>query len=620
VKTLAVDGVDTKLSLDYEDIRRQEYELITDLLDILPRIDNLGTERLEQVRDALFHADHPFLAVFIGPFSSGKTSILNALLGESDLLAVGPIPTTDRIHILRWGEEPDRMNSGGDVDTVFYPSPLLKKISFVDTPGLESVFQHHEEVTRRFLHRSDLVFLVMLATQAMTSRNLDYLKQIKSYGKKVIILINQADLLSEDERKSVREYVIDQSKAHLGFEPEVWLVSAKEGLEARVGEELDKAKWEASGLQKIEEYVDKQLSDASRLRQKLQTPLQITQNVTQAALTVVRRNQSSLDHYQALNENINRQLDVDKRELEKIVREINDEIAKQFTEASERGGRAIRSLLRVSRALPSIGRGILSLVGLSRLLKNIQGGSAIRLAFEHEKAFEPIYTLPAISDKLGPRLEGKDIQDIDDLVEYARREVKKLPPSIQEKVIGQIQPPTRYDREALTALRAELEPIEEEAREVETQYIEHAFQNTLLYVAVWEILLVIFGVALISTWDGVAQSRPELPVALLIGLLALGLLGVLFMPIRGRILANAYANRLLKLQNRYIETITKAADTQIIYGMQLRREAIAPLTRLVTAQAELHNDQLKKLQAAEQEMVKIEAALNALGKKRIPGL
>src|SRR5690606_13210211 len=101
----------------------------------------------------------------------------------------------DRISILRWAEEPSPMRSG-DVDTVFHPSPLLKKVSFVDTPGLESVFQQHGETSRRFLHRSDTVILVMLATQAMTQRNLDYLKMLKDYGKNVIVIINQADLLT----------------------------------------------------------------------------------------------------------------------------------------------------------------------------------------------------------------------------------------------------------------------------------------------------------------------------------------------------------------------------------------------------------------------------------------
>ena len=75
-----------KLVQDYEAIRKREYALITNLLDVLPRIDNIGEERIGQVRDAMFHADHPYLMVLVGAFNSGKSSIINALLGQEDFL------------------------------------------------------------------------------------------------------------------------------------------------------------------------------------------------------------------------------------------------------------------------------------------------------------------------------------------------------------------------------------------------------------------------------------------------------------------------------------------------------------------------------------------------------
>ena len=102
------------------------------------------------------------------------------------------------------------MYSGGEADTVFHPSPLLKKVSFVDTPGLESIFREHEETTRKFLHRSDAVMLIMLATQVMTARNVEYLQLLQEYGKKVVILINQVDLLTPDESDTVLQYVLDR--------------------------------------------------------------------------------------------------------------------------------------------------------------------------------------------------------------------------------------------------------------------------------------------------------------------------------------------------------------------------------------------------------------------------
>src|SRR5215207_2761291 len=391
------NNVDTKLAVAYETLRRREHELITNLLDVLPKIDSLNQEGVGQVRDALFHADHPYLVVFVGPFSSGKSSLINALLGD-DVLPVGPIPTTDKIAILRWGEQSDTMRAG-EVDTIFHPSPLLRKVSFVDTPGLESVFQKHEETTRKFLHRSDAVLLVMLATQAMTQHNLDYLRMLREYGKTVIVVINQVDLLSPEEAASVRQYVSDQSQQQLGFKPEIWLVSAKLGAAAREGDTLDEAQWKASGLEQIENYVDDQLSDVARLRQKLQTPLQIAQNVNQTALNALRSNQAALDQYQNIADNIEQQLAAQKREQERIVREVTDEVGQKFGAAAMNGSEAIRDMFRFTKALGSVGRGFLELIGLGRLARAGLGGSYTRTAFEAHKAFEPINELPIVSGK-----------------------------------------------------------------------------------------------------------------------------------------------------------------------------------------------------------------------------
>ena len=96
------DTVSTKLLRHYDDIRRQEHEEITAFLETLGRVDSLPESDMEQVRDALFHTNHPFLMVMIGPFGSGKSSLINALLGEP-ILEVGPVPTTDHIVILRHG-------------------------------------------------------------------------------------------------------------------------------------------------------------------------------------------------------------------------------------------------------------------------------------------------------------------------------------------------------------------------------------------------------------------------------------------------------------------------------------------------------------------------------------
>ncbi len=609
---MTIDTQETRLATRYEKIRRREYEVINKLLDLLPKIDTLDKGQITQVRDALFHADHPFLMVFVGPFSSGKSSLINALLGDGELLPVGPVPTTDRIHILRWGDESQRMSSGGEVETVFHPSPLLEKVSFVDTPGLESIFQKHEETTRQFLHRSDVVLLVMLATQAMTSRNLEYLQQLRQYGKKVIIIINQADLLSDDEAETLREYVINQSEDRLATTPEVWMMSAKHALEARQREEFDEALWNDSGLWHLEAYIDEQLGDIERMRQKLQTPLQIVQNTHSIALEAVKGNQKVLDQYQSIADNVQQQLDAYKHEQLEIVRELNRGIEGKFTASRDRAKEAIQDTFQLSRAIGSVGRGFADLTGIARLFRRRRKASYTRLAFERYKVFEPIGQLPDVSDKLGPRLEGKDLQDIDDLVRYTNNEIKALPETIRGKVIGNVQPPARYDRTVLQGLRDNLEQIEARAREVETEKMDQNLRNVLFTLAIWEVL--VLAVLALIVFGGALNFNEPSAFIVVIFILAFGLIGLLALPLAGRILETSYINRLLKVQADYIDTLTKAADQQIEYGMRLRRDIVAPLTRLVETQTQLQTDQLNNLQAIDQELVAIESELTRMRK------
>jgi hypothetical protein len=134
----------------------------------------------------------------------------------------------------------------------------------------------------------------------------------------------------------------------------------------------------------------------------------------------------------------------------------------------------------------------------------------------------------------------------------------------------------------------------------------------------YELILLVI---LIFTLIAVPPAQADSPFWLiLVVLIALALGGLAFLPLRGRMLENEYTERLLALQARFLESLNAAADKQIAYGMQLRREAIAPLTRLIDAQTEIHTDQMKKLQAAGQEIVKIEGELAGMGRASILGL
>lgn len=602
-----------KLLTQYEAIRRQEHEEVTALLDTLGRVDGLPDSEMEQVRDALFHANHPFLMVMIGPFGSGKSSIINALLGE-EVMEVGPIPTTDRIVILRRGADVQRMRSG-EVETIFHPSPLLENLSLVDTPGLESVFRTHDEVTRRFLHRADVVLLVMLATQVLTAGNLTFLQELKVYGKRTIMVVNQVDLLEPDDRERVREFVQEQSRLHLGIEPQVWLVSARQALAAQQQTPRDEIAWDESGFADIEEYIKETLGNLERLRQKLETPVQICQNVTKTAQALVQERQAALDAHRKTLENIEAQIEQGRREQQRTVETSLNTLTDTWNEAAARGSQAIGDLFQFSRGIGLFFSGLGEIVGIGRLFRRFRGQTRAEEAFEHHKVRETLQRIPQEVDKLGPRLEGRDLQDIDDLVDYTRQAVEQLPPSLSNKLVGKIQTPLRYERSFLRDVRGPLDDIQREAERFETGHLDRTLRNTLIILALWEILSLCLTLAVAG--GAFSGTVPDISMLLLVFGIGVGfvLLGLAMVPLRGWFLAKNYEQRLRVQRDAYLDKLRRATDELILHGVQLRRDATAPFTRLIASQTELLDGLRTDLNRHQQTLVQIQGGLAELAQK-----
>lgn len=596
-----------RLLSQYEAVRRQEFEQINALLDTLARVDGLPESQMEQVRDALFHANHPFLMVMVGPFGSGKSSLINALLGEQ-LLDVGPIPTTDHIVILRHGPEVQRSRAG-EVETIFHPSLLLEHLSLVDTPGLESVFRTHDEVTRRFLHRADVVLLVMLATQVLSASHLEYLQQLKTYGKRVIIVVNQMDVLEPPEREQVREFVLEQSRLHLGFEPTVWLVSARDALAAQQESPRDEILWDESGFADIEAYIKETLGDLERIRQKLETPVQICQNAVKEALALVHAQQAALDVHRKTVENIEAQIEQGRREQEKAVSDSLAELGRTWDEATARGSGAIGELFHFSRGIGLFLGGLLEISGLGRLLRRFQRQTQAEAAFERHKVHETFQRIPALVDKLGPRLEGRDVQDIDDLVDYTRGAIQKLPPNLSDKLVGRVQSPLRYERAFLRNVRPRLDDLLREAQGFEVTQLDRTLRNMLIVLVLWEILTVcVVLAAAAGAFTDTPPSAGALLAVLAVGLTAV-LLGLALVPLRGWLLRRSFERRQRTLRDDYVQTLRRACDELIAHGVQLRRDATAPFTRLIATQTEAIDALRRDLHDHQQALLMIQRGL-----------
>ncbi|HET7078061.1 MAG TPA: dynamin family protein, partial [Chloroflexia bacterium] len=122
---------------------------------------------LDALRQAGLDLDELFLLVIAGEFNAGKSAFINALLGER-FLTEGVTPTTAVVTLLRYGDQPSDEPVGEDLAERAYPAPFLRDITVVDTPGTNAIIRRHEQLTRHFVPRADLVLFVTSADRPFT--------------------------------------------------------------------------------------------------------------------------------------------------------------------------------------------------------------------------------------------------------------------------------------------------------------------------------------------------------------------------------------------------------------------------------------------------------------------
>ena len=199
-------------------------------------------------------ADNSFEIAVFGRVSSGKSSLLNAVLG-TDVLPVGVTPITavptrivygeiPAVHVWFANRPPDQFdtsrlpefvteqgNPGNEKHVtrvvLHMSSPRLRDgVTFVDTPGLGSLATRGAAETLAYLPRCDLGVVLMDAGSALTGNDLNTVQTLYEAGIPANILVSKADLLSAEDRGRVIEYVRSHLRSELNLEAQVHAVSA----------------------------------------------------------------------------------------------------------------------------------------------------------------------------------------------------------------------------------------------------------------------------------------------------------------------------------------------------------------------------------------------------------
>ncbi|CAM6129007.1 unnamed protein product [Calypogeia fissa] len=272
----------------------EERELLTAMVDFVQAA-SPEMEEISFLRAALRQLDELFLLVVVGEFNSGKSSVINALLGKR-FVKEGVLPTTNEVTLLRHtgdgNEGGERVQQHPDGHYLHYiPADLLKQMNLVDTPGTNVIFQRQQKLTEDFVPRADLVLFVLSVDRPLTKSEVTFLHYIRQWGKKIIFILNKADVLSQrSDLEEVIAFVKENAQSLLEVEEAVvYPVSARLAILAKAAvtteagvldKELLKGDtyWNNSGFGELEDFIWNFLegtsdAGAERLRLKLDTPL-----------------------------------------------------------------------------------------------------------------------------------------------------------------------------------------------------------------------------------------------------------------------------------------------------------------------------------------------------------
>ena len=231
--------------------RNQIREVAGSLKQILHKIDYTDEDII--VDDIIRRLEEPYMFVVVGEVKSGKSSFVNALLDPGkEICKVAPSPMTDTIQQIVYGSPEREEYISPFIKKIYLDNPVLKEISIVDTPGTNTIIEHHQEITEKFIPVSDLVIFVFEAKNPYRESAWKFFDFIKEeWKKKVIFVLQQKDLLSEKDLdiniKGVEEYAKKQ-KIH---SPVIFAVSAKQEIEGDT---------EHSGFKPLRQYIEQHIT------------------------------------------------------------------------------------------------------------------------------------------------------------------------------------------------------------------------------------------------------------------------------------------------------------------------------------------------------------------------
>lgn len=269
--------MNTDLQNHFQTHKQRLFALTEKLEDVIPE-DNF-IKVLPEIRDNL--QQERFRLVVLGQFKRGKSTFINALLGE-EILPTDVIPVTAVVTEIQHGteagaqvffhegvpkqvaiaeldqyvsesENPKNIKKVDKVD-VRYPAAFLEKgLSIVDTPGVGSIHEHNTRLTREYLLQADAAVFVFSADPPLTELEKDFLKVLIPIVPHIHFVLNKSDYLDQAALAKVITFNKEILQQLLKRDVPISPLSALQGLKAKLNSENGSLK--KSGLLALEQNL-----------------------------------------------------------------------------------------------------------------------------------------------------------------------------------------------------------------------------------------------------------------------------------------------------------------------------------------------------------------------------
>lgn len=201
----------------------------------------LGLQEIETEIDAIkkrtLQENASIVLPLVGEFSSGKTTLINALT-DSKKLETATKPTTATIYEVHFGCESccaKVVTGDGDIQevddisdlknealadakviTVFDTSNRVPSTTIlVDTPGLSSPDPKHKQTLVSFLPHADGIMLVTDINQQITRSLTDFIETMKLSKRPIFLILTKSDTKSVADIESAKKYISDNCQIPL---------------------------------------------------------------------------------------------------------------------------------------------------------------------------------------------------------------------------------------------------------------------------------------------------------------------------------------------------------------------------------------------------------------------